>query len=349
MDVLRRSATLKGFLLRVLLLGVVVLPSRPAKAQDTDVSGRVYADYYWVAASHDAELEGRNGFWFRRIYLTFDHEIVEHWAIRLRGEMDQPGTFTSDDEMIPTVKDAYLRWENEQHAVFLGLAPTPTWSLLEDMWGYRSVEKTPLDLYEFGSSRDIGLSVRGHLGSEQPVRYHAMLANGSGTGTEINTGKKAMLSLAVSPQPSFTVEVYGDIEEETGDQGYYTLQGALYYQRPEGRFGLQYAHQTRYQDAGPDVGFDLLSVFGRARLNERVNALARVDHQFQPNPFAGGIDYLPFSTTAEATFVVAGLDFALTEQVRLIPNVEAVFYGEADSGVNPDPEVLPRLTFYYWF
>lgn len=342
-----RSCFAHFFVGALLHTGLVGGPTLPAQAQDTALSGLVFGDYYWVATHHDEDLEGRHGLWLRRIYLTLDREIDESWAVRVRGEMNQPGDFTTSAAMTPRVKDAYLRWTNGEHTVYLGLASTPTWGLAEEVWGYRSVEKTALDLYKFGSSRDLGVAVAGRLGSETPIRYHAMIGNGSGTGAETNTGKKAMLSLAVSPLASVTVEAYGDVEK-TNNGGYYTLQGALYYQRSSGRLGIQYAHQTQYQDAVPDAGFDFFSIFGRVRLSDAVRAFARFDRQFQPNPAGDEISYIPMATTASANFVVGGLEVALNDQVRIMPNVEAVFYDGAD-GPTPGAGVLPRFTFYYWF
>lgn len=336
-----------GAVLLLLLLAAAAGPVSPAKAQESELSGLVFGDYYWMASHHDEAVDSRNGFWIRRIYLTFDRDIGQNWAVRVRGEMNQPGDFTSSSVMTPFVKDAYLQWESGQHTLRMGLAPTPTFSLVEDWWGYRPVEKTPLDLYRFGSTRDLGISAQGHLGEEMPVRYHAMVGNGSGTGAEINNGKKAMLSLAASPLEALTLEVYGDLEE-TDQGGYYTFQGALYYQHGPGRLGLQYAHQTQYQDDAPDAGFDIVSVFGRVQLNENVSALARLDRQFQPHPGGQNIPYLPLATNANANFVLAGLDFSLNEQVHLIPNIEAVFYDSA-TGETPNTLVLPRLTLFYTF
>lgn len=349
MNIQHWSVVLSRFLAGTLLLvGAVGGPFSSAQAQNTEVSGQVFGDYYGVAAHHNETLEGRHGLWFRRVRLTVDHEIDESWVVRLRTDASQPGDFTSNASMTPFVKDAYLRWSNGEHTAYLGLTSTPTWGLVEEVWGYRPVEKTALDLYKFGSSRDIGLSVQGHLGSETPVRYHIMVGNGSGTGAEVNTGKKAMLSLAVTPLPSVIIEAYGDVEETGDGEGYYTLQGALYYQVEEGRVGVQYAHQTQYQDAAPDAGFDIFSIFGRVRLNDDVNAFARFDRQFQPNPAGDEISYIRMATTANTNFVVGGLDFALGDQVRLMPNIEAAFYDNPD-GPTPGADVLPRLTFYYWF
>jgi len=91
------------------LLVVILLGAQTGWAQSPQFSGYMFGDYYYVAASHNPDLEERNGFWLRRIYFTFDQEIAEGWSVRLRTEMSQPGDFTSGSKMNPVVKDAYVK------------------------------------------------------------------------------------------------------------------------------------------------------------------------------------------------------------------------------------------------
>ncbi|RME53485.1 MAG: hypothetical protein D6790_17650 [Caldilineae bacterium] len=340
----------KAYLRWMVVAGLAVLLGglQQAEAQNTKFSGYMFGDYYYVAASHNPDLEERNGFWFRRIYFTFDQGIAEGWSVRLRTEMAQPGDFTSGSKMTPVVKDAYVKWTNGRHTILLGISPTPTWDRVEKAWGYRAVEKTALDLYKFGSSRDFGLAARGKLDADGRVQYHVMVANGASNGTETDKGKKVLASLAFSPVKAFTVEGYADYEDRPGRTNRTTLQGAAWYSRKEGRLGVQYAHQIQQKADGGEDTFDVFSVFGAVRLQDKLHALARFDRQFQPNPKASSIAYVPFAEDAEASFIVVGLDYALTDKVHVMPNVEVVTYSEA-AGATSDSDVLARFTFYYKF
>ena len=331
-----------------MLLVVMLLGTQTAWSQSTKISGYMFGDYYYVAANHNQDLEDSNGFWFRRIYLTFDQKVAEHWSVRLRGEMNQAGDFVTKAKLTPSVKDAYLKWSNGRHQVILGISPTPTWERLEKMWGYRAVEKTALDLYKMGSSRDFGLAAKGPLDAAGKVHYHVMLANGGGTSSEVNQGKKAMASLAVSPVPELTLEAYADFEARPGRADVYTVQGALFYVSDAGRLGVQFAHQNQQVEGGGDRSLDVLSLFGSVQAGKAVRLFGRFDRQFQPNPKGEKVAYLPFAQTAEANFVVAGLDYAVNEKIHFMPNVETIFYANA-AGATPDTDVIPRFTFFYKF
>lgn len=321
----------------------------PEWLERTELGVHFFGDAYWVAESHDPEVEGENGFWIRRIYLTLDHEISERLDFRLRFEAASPGDFRSSDRIEPFVKDAWVRWQGDRTALYAGLAPTPTWEAVEGFWGYRSVEKTPIDLQRMGSSRDLGVALRGSFDPGRRFRYHAMLGNGSGTRGETNEGKKAMLSLGYYPSEAFFAEVYGDFEDRDDDEERTTAQALVGVRWGNGRAGLQLAHQEREPVFGPSVELDLASVFAVVELGERVNALGRVDRMFDPNPDAGRIPYIPFSPRAESTFVLAGLEVLLDDSLSLVPNVEAVFYDDAVEGEEPDTTVMPRLTLVLRF
>ncbi len=319
-----------------------------ACGQQSRFHGLVFGDAYWVAASEDQVAEGQNGLWFRRIYLTFDFVLSENWSSRLRAEMASSPGFTAKSKLEPFAKDVYLRWKKGDTRLFIGLSPTPTWSLIEGYWGYRSVEKTMFDLQKMGASRDIGVALQGRLGEGKRIGYHLMLANGNGTSTETNQGKKAMLSVSFTLSENIVVEIYGDADDRPGDTDRFSLQGFLGFRNEKGSAGLQYFLQKRNEAEDPGTTFNGLSVFGALRLSPRVSGYLRFDRMFDLNPAAAEAAYLPFDARAESNFLLAGLDLQPHEQVHFQPNVEVVFFDET-GGITPAATVIPRLTFFYTF
>ncbi len=322
----------------------------PLSAQEKPAgkfSGLMFGDYYWVAANHNAASENQNGFWFRRIYLTYDRGVSEDFSIRIRFEMNSPGDFATSSKIEPFVKDAYLKWKLSSHQLLVGLSTTPTWDVVERVWGFRPVEKTPLDLQKYGSSRDLGIALKGSLDHDKRVKYHLMFANGAGTRSETNKGKKIFLSLGFHPTPFTTLEVYGDWEDR-GDPTRYMVQGFAAYKTEKMRVGIQFAHQARSAPNLDDENLEIASVFAAVQLTERTEAFARFDHMFDPAPL--GISYIPFDNTAESSnLIIAGFTYSPGKNVYIIPNVEIVLYGEDAGGIEPDPDFIPRVTVYYRF
>ncbi len=336
------SKTFLGCVVFCLVLGVAA----SGGYSQGKISGYMFGDYYYVAQNHDPTIEGRNGLWFRRIYFTYDHGLSDEFSVRFRLELSSAGNFINGVTLQPFMKDGYLKWSKSGHSIILGLSPTPTFEYIEEFWGYRAIEKTPADLYKFGSSRDLGIAFKGTLGAAKKVRYHFMLANGGGNnGADTNKGKKALLSLGYQLTSALYVEVYGDWEERPGDTNRYTWQGFLGFQKEKYRLGAQILQQTR-QTPAADLKLEVASFFAAAQLREKLWGYVRFDHGFDPFLDGPTIDYLPFDNTAEANFVIAGVDFEPVKQVHIMPNIEYTFYQET-AGLSPDADAIPRLTFYY--
>ena len=342
---------------RIVYVGILFLflYTMPTTAQvsigeDATLSGRVYSDYYRMAQHHNDDIEGKNGFWFRRIYVTYNRDLNESFSTRVRLEMNSAGDFQSDPEMIPNVKDAYLKWDNEDHQILAGISSTPTFGLTEDVWGYRSVEKSPQDLYDYGSSRDFGLAFKGEFGSSDKLNYHLFIGNGNSNKPDINKGKKVMFSLGYDVTDHIVIQGYMDYNSQTNDPDSYT--GQLFGGYRSENLNLGGLYSSQYHEGM--LGFssrtlDLVSVFTNFKISDVAKGYIRADHLF--DGYRGGNDnsYIPFAEGVESTFLVGGADFLLSDQIHLMPNIEAIVYGENRQGVSPDTDIIPRLTLFWEF
>lgn len=323
---------------------------RPAGAQqEGKISGYMFGDYYFVAANHNSTIKNQNGFWFRRIYVTYDKGLSSEFVTRFRIEMSSPGDFGATSiKLTPIVKDAYVKWSRSRQNILFGVSASPTWEVVERIWGYRSVEKTPLDLQRMGGSRDFGIAFQGAVDPNKKLSYHLMFGNGSDTGSEVDKEKKVYLSLTAVPVKGLTIEGYTDYEGRPAGKGRYVFQGFASYERPDFRAGAQISQQTRKSGtSAPNTKLGVVSVFAAGRLAPKAWALARFDRMFNPNSEGDKIPYIPFHKTAKSSLLILGFDLLPIKDVHVIPNVEAVFYG----GVTPKPgsDAIPRLTLYYIF
>jgi hypothetical protein len=325
----------------------VPAPSEKPWYERLKMSGYMIGDAYWVADHHDPTIADQNGFWLRRIYLTFDDAVADHWTARLRFEGNSPGDFKTNATIQPFVKDAYLAWKGENVDLVMGISPTPTFEFIEGFWGYRSVEKTPLDLYRMGSSRDFGLAARGKLAGGK-VFYHATLGNGS-TNSEINQGKKVALAVGFKPTDRLVVELYADTENRPGSTDRTTYQGFLGWKGEKSRYGLQYASQDRQVTTGPDETLAIGSVFGVWDLSAKASLLARYDRSFDVNPEGDKIPYLVIAKDSEFDLAMFGLDYKIARKISVLPNAEYVMYRETDGRPAPDDDLIAKLTLYFQF
>ena len=345
--------------LSLALYGSAAAQTQPAvakpKAEDKaaspswKISGYMFGDYYNVLEHHNTALKGQNGFWFRRMYLTYDNTMTKRVSTRLRLEMNSPGTFTTKGTLTPYVKDAYVRYAAGRHSVSFGIAPTPTWEFIEGFWGLRAVEKTPLDLYKWDSSRDFGILALGALNASKTVGYSFQVGNGSSTQSESDKGKVVRGALNYRSKQGFVAEGYLDKQDRAGRADYSTWQLFAGIQKPKYRLGAQYAAQTRQPATatGADLNLEMASVFAAATVAPRVSLFARVDRNFDPVPGGETIDYVAISDKATSTMTILGVDISVDKPLRLIPSVAIVTYGEDAKGVRVGKDVITKMTVYF--
>jgi hypothetical protein len=328
-------------------------PPPPPPAAPWRISGYMFGDYYYFIDNHDAKWKDQQGFWLRRAYLTYDHTWTPRLATRLRLEMNSNGTLAGGT-LTPYVKDAYLRWTYYgRQQVYAGIQPTATYNFVEEVWGMRHIEKTPLDLYSIDGSRDFGLSFQGPVGATGAFQYVAQWGNESGQGSETDKYKATRLGFRFAPPTGLVVEgifAHADRALEA-DRDIYQLFGG--WRAKSFRVGAHYSRQNRNaanNTKNPDLELDIVSAFAVVDVKrEKFTVFGRFDRFDDPNPGGASIAYLPIDPRVPYNFLLAGFEYYLHPKVRFSPNFEIVGYDDLPNGTSIKKDVVGRVTFYFVF
>jgi hypothetical protein len=337
----------KNIVLTLAIL-LLIIPATCLKGEGK-FSGLMFGDYYYALKNHDATVENNNGFWLRRIYFTYDNTLTDKIAMRFRLEMNSPGDFKTSTTLIPFVKDAYLSTKIGKHTLMLGLIGTPMYDNVEDFWGYRAMEKTPIDLYKFGNSRDLGIGLKGALDNKKTLTYTIVFGNGSNNKSETDHGKAVYGRLNFQPNTALFFEIYADYINLVGNDSSVNIFQALAGVKGKwGRSGLNFGVRNDKQaDVNSDMKF--ISIFGVFKLCQKIEFVARYDRLLDPNPNGGKIDYIPMANDAKANVLLAGLGWSLNENVKIIPNIKYVVYDTPATGDKPQADFYTYLTLYFKF
>ena len=316
-------------------------------------SGLMFGDYYWFPTDHLAAWEGQHGLWFRRIYFTYDHTFGPKVVTRLRLEMNSNGDLEGG-ALTPYVKDAYLRWTfHGRQQLTLGIQPSLSFEQVEAVWGLRHIEKTPLDLYRWDSSRDTGVTVSGPINEAATWKYGAQFGNESGSDSETDKFKAYRIAARYETTPGIMVEGMLAQFERDRNADRTTAQIFAGYRAGRARAGLLYTfQQRRAADDGSttEVNMDIISGFGVVDLKpEKISAFVRIDRHADPCPDCADIDYLPIDPGAAFTLTLAGIEYYIHPSVRFSPNIEWVAYGTPSAGnaTRPTNDLVVRLTFFW--
>lgn len=333
-------------------------------------SGLMFGDYYWYDAWHQARIsstntasvEGQQGFWFRRLYLTYDLALSEKITTRFRLEANSNGQFAGGN-LNPYVKDAYVRWAYAgKHHVTVGIQPSLTFDWFDGFWGLRHVEKTPADLYRIDSSRDFGITASGPITSVRNLTYAAQFGNDSGNGSETDKYKIVRLEGRYDSNPGIALEGFYSYGSRPNGQNRTTAQGIVGWRNKVARAGGQYLWQERRsgKQGVPDQKVSIWSGFAawealpkKAQIYGRFDSVKGDQGGVETGlPGADGIDYWIMSPKQPFKTVILGGEWFVHPSIRVGPNVEWVLYdGDPDPANAPgrDQDRIFRVTFFWTF
>ena len=307
------------------------------------IGGLLFGDLYTVPSHHLDEGDGATGIVLRRGYLTFDADFTEQLSGRLRFELDQSGEFETY-EFDLEVKDLSLDWRLGKQQLTVGLTNTLTFDVIENIWGFRHLARTPMDLQGI-PSRDTGISVQGPINSTGTLSYRAMLGTRLTAGSESSESTKLMGALTWNPAPGWTLDFYADAEDMPDGDNRSMFQAFAAFQSDSLRWGAQYSNQQE----GSDTRIELVSAFLIKELTENTRLVTRIDRLLEPSIRGNDIAYLPMDPSAKATMIFAGVELSLSPHVSIIPNTVITTYDRNDAGIRPTTDFYLRLTLFINF
>jgi hypothetical protein len=333
------------------------------------ISGLMFGDDYWyyrlhqdrISSDNPTEVQGQQGFWFRRLYLTYDLAYNEKLSTRFRLEANSDGQFAGGD-LVPYVKDAYLKWTYAgKHQMTLGIHPSLTFDWLEGFWGLRHIEKTPADLYRIDSSRDFGVTLSGPLAVDG-LNYAGQFGNESGNGSETDDGKIVRFEGRFERTPGIAVEGFYSYSNRAAGRDRQTAQGFAGFRTDTVRAGGHFLWQER-QSGVADVPSQTISIWSgfvvwdvlpkKADLFLRVDRVAgHLGGAETGLPGAEEIDYWLMSSRSKFTTWIVGGEWYLHPSIRVSPNLELADYAHDPDPVNfpgRDQDAIVRLTFFWMF
>jgi hypothetical protein len=331
------------------------------KPDSGEIKGYMIAEWYYIASHNSGKedgIEGDRGLWFRRIYFTYGNKLSDTVKMRLRLEMNSP-PFESNT-LVPYVKDAWINFTlSDGINLKAGILDPPIFTHLEGVWGYRSLEKTPLDLYKWTSSRDFAVGIYGG----DKLRWGGYFGQGSSSKGEADNGKKVYAHLEYADK-GFNLTVNGHYEHRKEIIDEFLIHPYITYRGDWGRVGIEYAYRDeKIKQEGEDETqnkYNIISAFLVWAASERLELIFRYDMNWgdgYKNAWKGsGINYVPFADKHEFSFLIGALSFNVYKNVWLIPNIKYATYKEnkpqaipLEDYERPGDDLYVNLTMFFKF
>jgi hypothetical protein len=210
---------------------VTVTPHESADSTRGHFWGYMFGSYYTKlhadSVNHNVSTQyailpkGSNAFSLQRLYLGYDYFFNKQFSVHavLASEDNADNYYTGAPTIDPKenrgvyVKYANLEWANFFNSGLkfsVGAITTPSFAITEEpFWGYRSIDRTIMDMKGITSSNDFGVSIGGKIWSKKDdmgienacVGFNFMIGNSTGAVPDVYN------------LPSYTVwhKYYGDI------------------------------------------------------------------------------------------------------------------------------------------
>ena len=351
-----------------LLIFVFTLSSLSAEEKkempSLKIGGQIFMDYYYVIGQDTSVTSGTNkgglpalasdmsGVTFRRIDLWADYDLSKNVTTRLRFETEDTRLVTSKNIMGFFVKDAFIKFKDvlPGQDIVAGLQPTFPFEISEAAWGYRSVEKTQMDLRSIVPTRDMGLSIRGRIDAEGMFNYAVMYGNGSGLAPESDRYKRIYGIFSVKPVKDLQTFIYADysyqkdttIAKSKLDRN--VLSAAFFATYKIDNLinvGVEALYNTTANSyinkdtARVSKNAFLLSAYCNVTILDNLIGLVRFD-TYDPNIDANSLN-------DSRKFIVLGFNWKVDKTINVIPNIEMELFEK--SGIKSTN--IARITLAY--
>lgn len=138
-------------------------------------SGVTYFDYSYDLTNDSTT---NNAFGLNRVYFTYEQKLSDNISYKFQTDIDiDIGKIYGSSPFNVYLKNAKVDWKTSIGKITLGMQGMNIFNVTEKNWGFRFLEKSPMDKHKFSSSADMGIGYSNIFGS---YNFNFMITNGTG-------------------------------------------------------------------------------------------------------------------------------------------------------------------------
>lgn len=302
--------------------------------------------YYTSDLTDGVSGSDKSSFGFDRVYFTYKNSVSDNISFKFQTDVGRFDFVDEDDDgnaivsgkshLFAYIKKAQLDWKTPISKITLGMQGMNVFNVTEKTWGFRFIEKSPMDKHKFSSSADMGIGVSGKFSN---VSYSLLSTNGAGYKKEESDAfKKTSIQLVYGEKKlvkkdgfnigtSLTFEPYHDGED------YMKSVMAFFggYAGSGFRVGAEFDTKT---DSKTELSEQIIAFYGSYKFTDVFEGLVYIDM------------YDEDTATDEdgETYIIAGLNYYPTKGLTITPNVRLKSFEDGSDG-----ETVFKMNFQFKF
>jgi len=277
-----------------------------------------------------------DGFTLQRVYFTYKNNVSDDLSVKFQTDVGEVG---EDPRLTAFLKKAQVDWKSPIGKLTLGMQGMNMFNITEKTWGFRFIEKSPMDKHSFSSSADMGIGYSGKLNN---ISYSILMTNGSGYKKQENDRFKKLSFHGVYGQPklvkedgyniglAYSMEPYEDASEQSFDKNVISFFGG--YAGSGLRVG---AELDMHSDSNSNVTKQIIAFYGSYKVMNSIEGLLYVD-MYDPNT--------DMDKDGE-TYIISGMNYYATKGLIITPNLRMTLF--EDSGI--ESSTVFKINFQFKF
>jgi opacity protein-like surface antigen len=255
-----------------------------------------------------------NAFELSRAYFGYGYNFSPDFSGKVVFDVANTSSL-SPSAFTVFLKNAYAEYSHGIVKANLGLVGTTMFGLQESVWGKRYMYKSFQDQYGFGSSADLGASVKLQFIPE--LSLDLAIFNGEGyKQTQVDSTFQFAAGLTVQPIKNLFVRAYYDYKDKqsylpsatkTAQNSFNLFVG---YKSDKGSIGAEFDTQSGNKNT-KNHNLSGISVYGTLPVAKQFSAIARFDNLTSKNDW---------NTSTDGQVYIAGIEFAPVKGIQITPN-----------------------------
>ena len=321
---------------QIILAGILACMSMGAQAQSAKIDepkGKAIVQVFGnFNTGFGAENDSR-GFELERSYLGYEYKLGKELSIKSVLDIGKSSD-VSDNNRLAYVKNAMISWKRGGMTLNGGLISTTQFNFQEKFWGYRYIMKDFQDMYKFGSSAELGISIAYKF--TDWISADAIIVNGEGyKKIQKNDGLNYGAGITLTTAKGFHIRLYGGINEGADDTQKEKINLAAFagYKGDKFSIGAQYnkMYNASNKENADQSGY---SLFSSLKLSEKTELYARFDDLYSKDDW---------NISKDEQAAIIGAEFKLCKYVKLAPNFRLITPKASDA----ENKCYAYINFYF--